>query len=120
MAIYDVTGAFNDLLEPVKLIRPPAGSFDHGIYQTGIPEERTIQAVLKPINDGADPELIPEGYRDKELRKLYTTEPIYPAGQLRKAADVIEADGAKWEAISSKNWARVGGFYRTIVAKLKD
>jgi hypothetical protein len=116
--IYDVTEAMGDLLQTIQVDRHPGGEYVDGFFQTGPTATVMIRAIVKPINDGLDLETIPEGYRDRELRYVYTEDALTPITiENQQQADIIHHEGATWRVIAVKDWRRIGGYLRAIIAK---
>jgi hypothetical protein len=119
VSLYDVSGALDDLLRPVRLIPGTRGEFVKGVWTPDVALERDILAHIQPSGDGKDIDAIPDALRDKETVVVYTKdEALLPEDKaLHRSADVVVRDGVRYRIIAAKDWSHVGGYFRALAVK---
>ena len=108
--------------EPVLLRQyvAPAVDPDTGAAVVGEPLTCQIMASVQPLN-GNDLELLPEGDRAEDSRRLYTASEVRTADQhCGRPADQIIIDGKTYKVIEVKRQRSVIPHYRVLCVRLRE
>jgi len=100
--------------------RRGTGSYNaQGRYVQDAPDTTfTIKASRQPLS-GSDTNLLPEGKRETETYKLYTTTKLYGALQGNVNSDIVIIDDEDYEVIKVEAWQNnVINHYKVIVSKI--
>jgi hypothetical protein len=117
-AIYDVTEAFDGLMWDAILHRGSTGQYVDGVWISDTSLDATIRVHIQPINDGTDIELIPDGFRDKEIVEVWSEEKLIPySKEGQRVSDVIQDDSGRYRILTCKDWKKIGGYYRSLAVK---
>ena len=116
--IFDVTSAFKDMLWSAILHGGNTGEYINGVWVPDTSLDRTIHVHIQPIQDGADMDLVPDGFRDKEIVEVWTTERLYPYDRdQQREPDVITDENGRYRVLTSKDWKKIGGYYRSLAVR---
>ncbi len=99
-----------------------ATTFVNGLAQlvTSIDTFHLNGVSVQPLT-GRERELLPEGIRDRELKKIYSRCPLLSIDVQGKVhADRIDDYGQEYVVQSVENWDRIGGYYKVIIIKEND
>lgn len=112
--------AFAQFNQTVNGIRYGAGTYTKGQYSPGAETELIIQASVQPLA-GRELDLLPEGRKELESYKLYTTFELRTANQANQTqSDEITLFGKSFEVIKVENWQNaVLPHYKAIVSLKK-
>ncbi len=113
MSIYDVTVAFNDLLEPVQLKRYTNGHYLKGQWVEGSYIITNITAAVMPFTGPNEPKL--EGYEGREVKEFYTEFELKQADNSEgKPADILIYEGIEYIIKEVHNWRNIGRCYKAM------
>ena len=98
---------------------PPTSSYDllDGEVNTSDPTSDTVELALIPTNKD-DFDYIPEGFKEKEIRKIFSVAPLD-----RTMKITSNFDNTRFEIITPSATYRAGGYthcYRTYVARVEN
>jgi len=113
-----MTTPFEVFRSPITLRRPAPGSYVEGRWVEGAYTDSTITASIQPLK-GEDMESLPEGRRDSEAYKMYTStlvKTVQEAGSNQNADRVIFF-GKEFEVHQVNEWQNNSNF--TIVNHYK-
>lgn len=101
------------------IIIPPDSSYDFGDGEqtTGIGSSSSIKVALIPTNKD-DFDYIPEGFRERQIRKIFSVAPLDRTMKIKS-----DFDGTNFEIIVPSAAYRAGGLthaYRTFVARVEN
>jgi hypothetical protein len=90
------------------IIQRQSGSYIDGIYTRGlIVNIKCLASVQQP--DDKELQRLPEGQRDKDLRKFISVKPIFTVSDRDGSnPDIVVYKGAKYEIINSADWDSYG------------
>ena len=119
MAILDVAEALDGLTWEVRYQPGASGYYVDGVWTPNMTAERTILAHIQPEGDGTAIQALPEAYRDAEVVNIYTKGVrLQPENkEYGRGADRIIDGDSTYRVIASKNWGRVGGYYKAVAVK---
>lgn len=106
-----MTTPFEVFRTPITLRRPSAGSYVNGRWVEGSYTDSTITASIQPLK-GEDMESLPEGRRDSEAYKMYTStlvKTVQEAGSNQNADRVIFF-GKEFEVHQVNEWQNNSNF----------
>ena len=93
-----------EMLEPAVLSKRGRSIIDGGGNQTYGPEVREdIEVVSVPIS-GQDRDLAPEGVRERDMRKFWTTANVSSIHAHEKDGDFILYGGKSWRVYQAQQW----------------
>lgn len=96
----------------------PTGSFVLGKWVAGSATTFTIWASVQPVS-GMDLQLVPEGRRDSQAVKIYTST-LLQIGEGGTNADILTAFGDQFEIIEVQPWqSNVINHYKCIGLRLQ-
>lgn len=111
--IYDVTAAFEDLLEPVTIYHA-SGTYINGIWEESA-TSTLIQAVVQPAKEGELLKLDLTVPTNSEAISIWTKNPLSTGDSTDyKKNDTLTFDGKEYNLLTVKNWERIGGFYKAL------
>lgn len=76
----------------------------------------TIMASLQPLK-GAELDRLPEEYRTKEVRALWTNALLQTSGPAGEA-DVVTANGFDWQVAPMEQWEDLGNYRKVLVVRI--
>ena len=96
--------AFAQFNQTIAGIRYAAGSYTKGQYSPGAETPIEIQASVQPLA-GRELDILPEGRKELESYKVYTTFELRAANQNNQTqSDEITLFGKSFEVIKVENW----------------
>lgn len=99
----------------VTVTRGTAGSYTNGRYVAGSTSEITISEISVQPMSARERQLLPEGTKDKEVIKLYTTTALLSADQAtRVPADVVAYQGLNYRVFAVEDRHLNGGYYKAL------
>lgn len=100
--------------ETITVTRPQGGSIVDYNWVEGTPLVFNITGSVQPIR-GAELQRMPEGLREKELRRVYTETELFNN-------DTVTIDGQDYQVEEVDDYSRHGflAHYRVIVRRNKD
>jgi len=112
--------AFVQFNQTITGVRYAAGTYTKGQYSPGAETELIIQASVQPLA-GRELDLLPEGRKELESYKIYTTIELKTADQSEQTqADELTLFGKSFEVIKVENWQNaVIPHYKAIVSLKK-
>ena len=105
--------------EPLTVKRQDAAAvYTDGVGQDGSTSNVPITASVQPLRAN-EMELLPEGRRDGEAFRLYTSTELFPADEKTgKNADVVVYNGREYEVLSCARWQnRVVPHFKAVMVK---
>lgn len=95
------------------------GSYINGRWTpTESVKDIAIKASIQPI-DGKTLQMLPEGERTAEMRKLFTTTKLLTVQEVgQKNADTVLIDGCCWEVQRVEQWDPLLGHYKAIISRM--
>lgn len=106
--------------EQVTLTRYAAGSRATGEWVEGAATTSMIWASVQPM-PGRDRQNLPEGLRERDVRKVFTETMLRPASQHSgTSADRIDVDGVAYEVMTVTPWRAVLVHYEVVVARVQE
>ncbi len=109
--------------EPLTFTRDPGGSRgSDGRYAEGLgPGVTPFEASVQPAN-GEDLQLLEEGLRKRDAKKLYTDTELQTASQHPPAhlADQVTIDGVEYDVMHVEGQRSVLPHFKAIVVRLKE
>ena len=105
---------------PLTVTRKSAvDTYVKGVLQVAAASTVSITASVQPLKPN-EMELLPEGRRESEAFRLYTSTKLFPAeDSTKKNADIVSIDGKNFEVLSCATWQNnVIPHYKAIVVKL--
>ena len=102
-----------------SIIIPPDSSYDFGDGEqtSGTGSSSSIKVALIPTNKD-DFDYIPEGFRERQIRKIFSVDPLDRTMKIKS-----DFDGTNFEIIVPSAAYRAGGLthaYRTFVARIEN
>jgi hypothetical protein len=96
-------------LQPLTVYRKAAGSIVDGVWRRGAESDFTIQGVIQPLTN-KDLELLPEGERVPNQRKLYTTSTLLSADpDTAQEPDQVLYNGQRWQVQGDQYYDPITG-----------
>ena len=115
---YDVTAAFDGMTWRATLHRGDTGQYVDGVWTPDVSTDTTIEVHIQPVNDGIVLDLIPDGFRDKEIVEVWTKDKLLPySKEAQTEPDVITDENGSYRILTCKDWKKIGGYYRSLAAK---
>ena len=112
--IYDVTEAFDDLLEPITLLKQLTGEYVEGEW-VETREPKAIQAVVQPMDYSEVKENDPTAPRDVQAIEIWTEQKIITVSTDDKnSGDGIIWNGKEYTVVEVTDYKRIGGYYSAI------
>lgn len=105
---------------PLTVRRKPVGTFVKGRYvPSGAETVFTIaNCSLQPM-DPEELELLPEGFRTKQVVKIYSPEELHTGdAEAGQEADRIEYRGETFEVHSVEDWDDHGAYWKAVAVKM--
>lgn len=119
MAIFDVTDALADLLEPVTVSSSLPGAYVKGHWVTGGVTTSTIFASVQPASNEDVNELRPEGDTLSSYKKFYSAYSFKPADKnTGTEADLLTFEGSDYKVLTVADWHGVGGYNKALAVKI--
>lgn len=106
--------------EPLTVKRKNAATvYVKGKAQVGATSNVSITTSVQPLK-ADEMELLPEGRRDSEAFRLYTSTELFPADETTgKNADVVVYNGKDYEVLSCARWQnRVVPHFKAVMVKV--
>lgn len=106
-----MTSPFEVFRTDITLRRPSPGSYVNGIWVPGSTTDSTITASIQPLK-GEEMESLPEGRRDSEAYKMYTStliKTVQEAGSDQNA-DRVVFFGKEFEVHQVNEWQNNSNF----------
>jgi hypothetical protein len=106
--------------KPCTILRQcKEGTYINGRWTpTEAEKEIQIIASIQPM-DGKTLQMLPEGERTAEMRKLFTTTKLLTVQEVgQKNADTILVDGCCWEVQRVEQWDPLLGHYKAIISRM--
>ena len=114
MAIYDVTGAFDDLLEPITLEKVQTGEYIDGEWVESR-DTSSIQAVIQPMDYSEVVENDPTAPRDIQAIEIWTESKLTAVDTVSgDSGDIVVWDNRRWKIIEVTDFDRIGGYHSAI------
>ena len=86
---------------------------------SGSPTTVTITGSVQPV-DGDKVKALPEGVRLEDTLVLYTPTALQIGGSTTLEPDVVAANGGNYRLLSRLEWAAAGGYYKYLMAKVRE
>ena len=93
----------------------PGKRNEQGRFQHGKEREIPIRVRTEPVG-GRERQALPEGLRERDLRKFWTVEPIEAVleGSTGTGGDRIRYNGSVWQATMVADWS---GFFEVLAVR---
>lgn len=91
------------------------GTYVDGVFVPASTSTVDVVAGVYPLT-GRELQRLPEGLRTKELRQVFTVDPLLVSAPEQRP-DVVSIQGATWQVETVEDWEPAGNFYRNIVSK---
>jgi hypothetical protein len=115
-AIRGLSGSFFRGTRIYTVRRTSAGAYVDGVWEPGPIKTIEMRMSMQPLN-GEEMLRIPEGQRNKEMRKVYSERRLFAQGELSLGrADIIKEGDNYWEVQRVEDWHR---FFRAEVVKIE-
>ena len=107
--------------EPITRVRTAAGTRGtDGRFTAGASTSTTIQASVQPATD-QDLQLLEEGYRRREAKRVYTTSELRTASQHDATnADILTIGGVSFQVQVVDHERKIIPHYRAIVVRVQE
>jgi len=113
--VYDVSEAFNDLIETVEYIPGTAGAYIDGEWVDGVTQPSSIHAVVLPMSYSEILKNNPEAPSDQRAVKIWSKSPLQCGDrEAEKPGDKIMFNGFTYKITEVLDFDRAGGYYRAI------
>jgi len=107
--------------EAITLTRPTVGTWgSDGRQVPGASASTTIYGSVQPAT-GKDLEILPEGLRTKDAKRVYTYTALTPANQhTETTGDILVIDTFSYEVQQVKRERSIIAHYRAICTRLQE
>ena len=93
-----------NLTESAVIVRQAAGARnEHGEWVPGTATETTIRVVTAPVT-GEERDQLPEGLREKNVRKFWTSHPADAIRAGQADGDVVRHGGNEYRVVMVDDW----------------
>ena len=111
--IFDITEAFNDMLESISVTRYSSGTYLNGIWVEGSTINYNTQACVLPSGNPSSliNQLNIEGYEGREMLEFYSSFKFRIADNKQGYnADLVTYDNKTYKILSVQDWDYIGGY----------
>lgn len=112
--------SFDVFRKPLTVIRKEAGSHQDYKWVPGAEVEIQIKASVQPIT-GSKLSVMPEGYRERGLYKLFTDTELKTVGTGTRDPDIVVIGSSKYTCEEIREWQNgIIPHYEVIVSRIDD